>query len=48
MYSNYLGMDFAGNQTPLAGVTNFILKERVEAPLTRLQAAYGSWNTIVA
>ncbi len=46
MYSNYLGMDFAGNQTPLAGITNFILRERVEAPLTRLQASYGSWNTI--
>ncbi len=48
MYSNYLGMDFAGNQTPLAGITNYILRERVEAPLTRLQASYGSWNTLVA
>jgi len=48
MYSNYLGMDFAGNQTPLAGITNFILRERVEAPLTRLQASYGSWDTLVA
>ncbi len=48
MYANYLGMDFAGNQTPLAGITNFILRERVEAPLTRLQASYGSWNTLVA
>jgi outer membrane receptor protein involved in Fe transport len=47
MYSNYLGMDFAGNQTPLAGITNFILRERVDAPLTRLQASYGSWDTLV-
>lgn len=48
MYSNYLGMDFAGNQTPLAGITNFVLRERVDAPLTRLQASYGSWDTVVA
>lgn len=48
MYSNYLGMDFAGNQTPLAGITNFVLRERVTTPLTRLSAGYGSWNTVTA
>jgi outer membrane receptor protein involved in Fe transport len=45
MYSNYLAMDFAGNQTPLAGITNYVLRERVDAPLTRIQAGFGSWNT---
>ena len=48
MYGNSLGMDFAGNQTPLAGITNFILKERIAAPLTRISAGYGSWNTVNA
>jgi len=45
MYSNYLAMDFAGNQTPLAGITNYVLRDRVDAPLTRIQAGFGSWNT---
>jgi len=45
MYSNYLAMDFAGNQSPLAGITNYVLRERVDAPLTRLQASLGSWDT---
>ncbi|HVO11721.1 MAG TPA: TonB-dependent receptor [Vicinamibacteria bacterium] len=45
MYSNYLGMDFAGNQTPLAGITNYVLRERVDTPLTRIQAGFGSWDT---
>ena len=29
LYPTYLAMDFAGNQSPLAGTANFILKERV-------------------
>jgi outer membrane receptor protein involved in Fe transport len=45
MYSNYLAMDFAGNQSPLSGITNYVLRERVEAPLTRVQAGFGSWDT---
>ncbi|MBI5657190.1 MAG: TonB-dependent receptor plug domain-containing protein, partial [Geobacter sp.] len=45
MYSNYLTMDFAGNETPLAGITNFILKDRIDTPLTRLLAGMGSYNT---
>ena len=45
MYSNYLGMDFAGNQTPLAGITNYVLRDRVDTALTRIQAGFGSWAT---
>ncbi|WP_005036698.1 TonB-dependent receptor plug domain-containing protein [Holophaga foetida] len=45
MYSNYLTMDFAGNEAPLAGITNFLLKDRVEGPATRLSLGYGSYNT---
>jgi iron complex outermembrane receptor protein len=48
MYGNYLGMDFAGNESPLAGVTNFILKDRIERSETRLLAGGGSWGTAVA
>jgi iron complex outermembrane recepter protein len=46
MYSNYLSMDFAGNETPLAGITNFILKERIDAPSTRILLGGGSYNTL--
>lgn len=45
LYSNYLSMDFAGNEAPLAGTTNFVLKSRVETPLTRFSAGAGSWGT---
>jgi outer membrane receptor protein involved in Fe transport len=45
LYSNYLTMDFAGNEAPLAGTTNFVLKRRVDAPLTRLSLGMGSWGT---
>ncbi|GAM10233.1 ferrichrome outer membrane transporter [Geobacter sp. OR-1] len=45
MYSNYLTMDFAGNETPLAGITNFILKDRIDAPATRFLVGGGSYNT---
>lgn len=45
LYSNYLTMDFAGNETPLAGTTNFVLKDRIETPLTRMSAGMGSWDT---
>jgi len=48
MYSNYLAMDFAGNQTPLAGITNYVLRDRIDAPLTRLQVGGGSWATVSA
>jgi outer membrane receptor protein involved in Fe transport len=45
MYSNYLSMDFAGNQSPLAGITNLVLKDRIEQPMTRIGLGYGSYNT---
>jgi outer membrane receptor protein involved in Fe transport len=45
LYSNYLSQDFAGNQAPLAGTTNLILRESVDAPMTRISAGYGSYNT---
>jgi iron complex outermembrane recepter protein len=48
MYPNYLTMDFAGNETPLAGITNLILKDKIEIPQTRIQLGYGSWNTVNA
>ena len=28
LYPNFLSQDFSGNQSPLAGTTNFILRER--------------------
>ncbi|MBA4392980.1 MAG: TonB-dependent receptor [Desulfobacca sp.] len=45
MYSNYLSMDFAGNQSPLAGTTNLILKDIIDQPLTKMAFGYGSYNT---
>jgi outer membrane receptor protein involved in Fe transport len=45
MYPNFLSMDFAGNEAPLAGTTNLILRDRVDGPLTRISAGYGSWGT---
>ena len=45
MYSNYLSSDFAGNETPLAGITNLITKEKIDTPLTMMQLGYGSYNT---
>ncbi len=46
MYSNYLTMDFAGGESPLAGITNLILKEKIDAPMTRIQLGYGKYNTL--
>ena len=46
LYSNYLSMDFAGNESPLAGTTNLILKDRIDQTLSRVQAGYGSWGTL--
>lgn len=48
MYPNYLNMDFAGNETPLAGITNLVLKDKIETPMTRILLGYGSWNTLNA
>lgn len=46
LYSNYLTMDFAGNETALAGTTNFVLRNRVETPATRASLGTGSWSTM--
>ncbi len=46
LYPTYLAMDFAGNQSPLAGTANFILKERVRSTRTSASAYYGSYNTL--
>jgi outer membrane receptor protein involved in Fe transport len=48
MYSNYLSMDFAGNEAPLAGITNLVLKDRIEETKTRIQVGYGSYDTFTA
>jgi iron complex outermembrane recepter protein len=48
MYSNYLSADFAGTQAPLAGISNLVLKERIEKPETRILLDGGSWNTFGA
>jgi outer membrane receptor protein involved in Fe transport len=45
LYPNYLSMDFSGNQSPLTGTTNLILKERIDTSQTELDAFYGSYNT---
>lgn len=46
LYPNYLSQDFAGNQSPLAGTVNLILKDRVERPQTVASTTYGTYNTI--
>jgi len=46
MYSNYLSADFAGNESPLAGVTNFVLRDRSDTAATRLMAGGGSYATL--
>jgi iron complex outermembrane recepter protein len=45
LYPNFLSQDFSGNQSPLAGTTNFILKERADTPGTRIMGGYGSFDT---
>jgi iron complex outermembrane receptor protein len=46
LYPNYLSQDFAGNQSPLAGTVNLILKDRFERPQTIASTTYGTYNTI--
>ncbi|MCB2220982.1 MAG: TonB-dependent receptor [Bacteroidetes bacterium] len=46
LYSNYLSQDFAGNQSPLAGTINLILKDKIESQETQFSNAYGSYNTL--
>ncbi|MFN8207943.1 MAG: TonB-dependent receptor plug domain-containing protein [Bacteroidales bacterium] len=46
LYPNYLSQDFAGNQSPLAGTVNLILREKTDNPYTGLSASYGSYKTL--
>ncbi len=46
LYPNYLSQDFSGNQSPLAGTVNLILKDNIGKPLTRISTSYGSYNTL--
>jgi iron complex outermembrane recepter protein len=46
LYPNYLSQDFAGNQSPLAGTVNLILKENISHRETQLVTSYGSYNTL--
>lgn len=45
MYPNYLTMDFAGNEAPLAGITNFIVRDKIVAPASRVRIGQGSYKT---
>jgi outer membrane receptor protein involved in Fe transport len=45
MYSNYLTQDFAGNEAPLAGIANFVLRDKIDQPFTRIALGYGTYNT---
>jgi outer membrane receptor for ferrienterochelin and colicin len=46
IYPNYLSQDFAGNQSPLAGTVNLILKDKIEQKETSFQTSFGSYNTL--
>lgn len=46
IYPNYLSQDFSGNQSPLAGTVNLILKTKIEEQKTIFQTSYGSYNTL--
>lgn len=48
LYPNYMTMDFAGNEAALAGISNFITKDRIAAPMTSMTLGFGSWNTFLA
>lgn len=46
LYPNYMTMDFAGNEAPLAGITNLITKDKIKKPYTNISIGYGTWDTI--
>jgi outer membrane receptor protein involved in Fe transport len=48
LYPNFLSQDFAGNQSPLAGTINIILKDYVTEPRTLLSVRYGTFSTLTA
>ena len=45
LYPNYLSQDFAGNQSPLAGTVNMLLKSKIEEQKLMASTSYGSFNT---
>jgi len=45
LYPNYLSQDFAGNQSPLAGTVNLILKDDIIKPQSMVTLSYGSYHT---
>lgn len=45
IYPNWMSQDFAGNQSPLAGTVNLILKSRIEKQKTLFGFGFGSYNT---
>ncbi|MFQ3574523.1 MAG: TonB-dependent receptor, partial [Thermodesulfovibrionales bacterium] len=46
LYPNYMTMDFAGNQSALAGISNLITKDKISSPFSSIAIGYGSFNTI--
>lgn len=48
LYPNYMTMDFAGNQSALAGISNLITKDRIISPISIISLGYGTWNTLQA
>ena len=46
LYSNYLSQDFAGNQCPLSGTVNLVLKEKIDSARTFIGLNGGTYNTI--
>lgn len=46
LYPNYMTMDFAGNQSALAGISNLITKDRITTSQSNITLGYGSYNTI--
>lgn len=46
LYPNYMTMDFAGNITSLAGITNLITKEKIQKSMSKVSLGYGNWNTL--
>lgn len=46
LYPGYLSQDFAGNQSPLTGTVNLILKDRITNRETQALASIGSYNTL--
>ncbi len=46
LYTNYLSQDFAGNQCPLTGTVNLVLKEKIDTTRTMIGLSGGSYNTL--